>query len=61
MGYKISCRDAGKDCDFSASADTKEELLEKCKKHGMENHDMTEEDFKNPELMEKMNSAIKED
>ena len=38
MAKSISCADAGKDCGWSASAETEEELLEKIADHVKEEH-----------------------
>lgn len=38
MTKSISCADAGKDCGWSASAQTEEELMDKVAKHVKEDH-----------------------
>ena len=38
MAKSISCADAGKDCGWSASAETEEELLEKVADHVKAEH-----------------------
>ena len=38
MTKSISCSDAGKDCEWSASAFTEEELMEKVTQHVIEEH-----------------------
>ncbi|MGY5148196.1 MAG: DUF1059 domain-containing protein [Candidatus Nitrosopumilus sp. bin_7KS] len=38
MTKSISCADAGKDCKWSATASTEEELIEKVTKHVIEEH-----------------------
>ena len=38
MAKSISCEDAGKDCGWSASAETEEELLEKVADHVKAEH-----------------------
>ena len=38
MAKSISCADAGKDCGWSASAETEEELLEKVAEHVKAEH-----------------------
>ena len=38
MTKSISCSDAGKDCKWSASAFTEEELIEKVTQHVIEEH-----------------------
>ncbi|QLH04534.1 hypothetical protein C5F49_03780 [Nitrosopumilus oxyclinae] len=38
MTKSISCSDAGKDCKWSATASTEEELMDKVTKHVIEEH-----------------------
>lgn len=38
MTKSLSCTDAGVDCDWSATAKTEEELLEKATEHVKESH-----------------------
>ncbi len=38
MAKSVSCTDAGKDCGWSASAETEEELLEKVAEHVKADH-----------------------
>ena len=38
MAKSISCKDAGKDCAWSATAETEEGLLAKVKDHVLEHH-----------------------
>ncbi len=38
MAKSISCRDVGVDCDFTAKADTLEELMQATAKHAKEVH-----------------------
>ena len=42
MAKKLSCRDAGADCDFVACADTEEEALQKAADHARTDHNMNE-------------------
>ena len=52
MAKSISCSNAGKDCKWSASAPTEEELMEKVTQHVIEEH-------KEIELNAKSISSIK--
>ena len=56
MAKSIKCSDVGVDCDWSASANTEEELMEKiqvhAKEHGFDNI--------SPELLAKVQANIKE-
>jgi predicted small metal-binding protein len=57
MTKSISCADVGvTDCNWSATAQTEEELLAKCQAHAKEHkiHEIT------PELLAKIKGAIKE-
>lgn len=49
---KLSCRDMGIDCDFSATAETKEELKGKMMKHAEMDH---------KDILDKMSDAEKKD
>jgi predicted small metal-binding protein len=42
MGKRLSCRDAGVDCDFVACAKTEDEIFEKAKEHAKKEHNMSE-------------------
>jgi len=52
MTKSISCSDAGKDCEWSATATTEEELMDKVTQHVIEEH-------KEIELNSKSISSIK--
>lgn len=57
MTKSLSCTDAGVDCDWSATAKTEEELLEKATEHVKESHkdiDVT------PEFAERVKSLMKD-
>jgi predicted small metal-binding protein len=54
--YRISCRDAGVDCDFQAEGVTIEEVMQACADHGMQEHGM--KGF-GPELYSKMRNCLK--
>ncbi|KFM18729.1 hypothetical protein AAA799P11_01019 [Marine Group I thaumarchaeote SCGC AAA799-P11] len=57
MTKSISCSDAGKDCGWSASADTEEELMAKVTEHVLEEHKEIE---LNAESISSIKSLIKE-
>lgn len=57
MAKSISCKDAGKDCGWSALAQTEEELMEKVLEHVKEEHKEIEI---NSESIESIKSLIKE-
>lgn len=56
MAKSLSCRDVGTDCDFTATADTEEELLRKVSQHAKDDHGF---DGIPPELEEKVHAAIR--
>jgi len=57
MTKNISCADSGADCNWSASAETEEQLLEKVAQHAKEDHPDMEI---TPEMVGKIKSLIKE-
>ena len=57
MAKSISCADAGADCNWSATAETEEELMEKVAEHVKAEH---KELQITPELVAKVKSIIKE-
>ena len=57
MGKSISCKDAGKDCGWSASAETEEELIDIVKEHVTVEHKDIE---MNLETLQKIKSLMKD-
>ena len=57
MAKSISCRDVGVDCDFQATGETVEDVMQQCADHAKGAHGM---DDIPPELAEKVQSAIRE-
>ena len=57
MTKSISCKDAGKDCGWSASANTEEELMERVTEHVLAEHKEIE---LNAESISSIKSLIKE-
>jgi len=57
MAKSIKCSDAGVDCDWSATAETEEELLKKVHEHAKEEHGFTEMP---QELLAKVKENIKD-
>ena len=58
MVKSISCKDAGKDCNWSASAESVEELMSQVTKHVLAEHKEIE---LNSENIASIKSLIKED
>ncbi|MFC4358708.1 DUF1059 domain-containing protein [Halobium salinum] len=40
MKHRISCRDAGMDCDFSVESSDEREVMDVVRKHAKDHHDM---------------------
>lgn len=57
MAKSISCRDVGVDCDFQATGETVEDVMKQCAAHAKSAHGFDEIP---PELIEKVQSAIRE-
>jgi predicted small metal-binding protein len=57
MAKSISCSDAGKDCSWSATADSEEELMSKVTEHVLSDHKEIE---LNAENISGIKSLIKE-
>ena len=57
MAKSISCRDVGVDCDFQATGETVEDVMQQCAEHAKSAHGMDEIP---PELAEKVQSAIRD-
>jgi len=57
MTKSISCKDAGKDCGWKASASTEEELMKKVIEHVKSDHKEIE---LNPDSIRSIKSLIKE-
>jgi len=58
MGKSISCSDAGKDCSWSATADSEEELMSLVTEHVLAEHKEIE---LNSESISSIKSLIKEE
>ena len=53
----LACRDMGADCDFKATGDTMEEVLQKAGQHAAEAHGVTSMP---PEMMSQVMAAVKD-
>ena len=58
MAKSISCRDVGVDCDFTAKAETLDELMQVTAQHAKEVHGF---DSIPPELMPVVQAAIRDE
>ena len=55
---KITCRDAGFECDYVVKGETEDEVMKRVSEHAMKDHDMKEEDI-TPEFKEKVRGLIR--
>jgi predicted small metal-binding protein len=53
----LECRDMGVDCNFKATGQTKEEVMQKAGEHAAAEHGMTD---MSPEMMAKVAAAVKD-
>ena len=60
MTLQLACEDVGVKCDFVASGETEEELLEQVARHAKEVHSYTDEQLSDPEMMEKIKGAVRQ-
>ena len=56
MAKQFACRDIGMECEFTARAETDEELMSQIKEHAKTAHNMAKIDAK---TMKRMKAAIK--
>ena len=58
MAKTISCKDVGTDCDFKASAETEEALMQQVAEHARAAHGLQEVP---PVILERVKAAIKDE
>ena len=56
----LACRDAGKDCDFVAKANTEDAVIKEAIAHAIKSHSMKPSEF-DPDMRMKMRAKIKEE
>ena len=61
MALTVACKDTGTACDFVAKAETEEEVMSQIAEHAKEVHGYTDEQLKDPALMEKVKAIVKEE
>jgi predicted small metal-binding protein len=61
MAMTLACKDLGTDCPYVASGETEEGLMADMAKHAKEVHGYTDEQLQDPEMMEKVKTAIKKE
>jgi predicted small metal-binding protein len=59
MAYTFACRDLGVDCPYVARGETIDEVIAEGTKHAKEVHGYTDEQLKDPKLIEAVKKAIK--
>ena len=59
MMYKFECRHVGFDCSYTTTGNTEEEILQRAKEHGMQQHNLKESEIKSPEMQSKLRSVIR--
>jgi len=57
MAKTVNCRDVGVDCDFTATGETEEQVMQQCAEHARTAHGMNEIP---PELATKVRAAIRD-
>jgi predicted small metal-binding protein len=57
--HKFACREVGFDCSWTTTGNTEEEILEKAKVHGMQEHNLKESEIQSPEMQSKLRSLIR--
>ena len=57
MAKTVSCRDVGMDCDFVATGETEQDILQRCAEHARKDHGMTEIPA---ELVDKVRVSIRD-
>ena len=59
MAYTFACRDFGVDCPYVARGETIDEVIAEGAKHAKEVHGYTDEQLKDPKLIEAVKKVIK--
>lgn len=57
--YKFECRHVGFDCSWTTTANSEEEILQRAKEHGMQQHNLKESEIQSPEMQSKLRSVIR--
>lgn len=61
MAFTLACRDTGVDCPYIARGETEDDMMKDLIKHAKEVHAYTDEQINDPEMMEKVKAAIKQE
>jgi predicted small metal-binding protein len=57
--YKLECREVGFDCSHAMTGSTEEEVLQRAKEHGTQQHNLKESEIQSPEMQSKLRSLIR--
>ena len=57
--YKLECREVGFDCSHAMTGSTEEEVLQRAKEHGTQQHNLKENEIQSPEMQSKLRSLIR--
>jgi predicted small metal-binding protein len=56
--YKFECRQVGFDCSYTTTGNTEEEILQRVKEHGMQEHNLKESEIQSQDMQNKLRSVI---
>ena len=57
--YKLECREVGFDCSHAMTGSTEEEVLQRAKEHGTQQHNLKESEIQSPEMQSKLRSLLR--
>jgi predicted small metal-binding protein len=57
--YKLECREVGFDCSHTMTGSTEDEVLQRAKEHGTQQHNLKEGEIQSPEMQSKLRSLIR--
>jgi predicted small metal-binding protein len=57
--YELECRQVGFDCSHTMRGSTEEEVLQRAKEHGTQEHNLKESEIQSPEMQRKLRSLIR--
>ena len=60
MGFTLACKDTGVDCPHIVEGETMDEIFADAAKHAKDVHGYTDEQLKDPKMMEMMKALVKE-
>jgi predicted small metal-binding protein len=57
--YKLECREVGFDCSHTMTGATEEEVLQKARDHGTQEHNLKESEIQSSDMQNKLHSLIR--